>query len=79
MRDMTEIASLGYRIAICPGLLLGATVFVGDMVLKELADTKVHPSSGKGSPGDFFARFGGAEWDVVRSRFATDEPSRSVR
>ncbi|MDQ1478773.1 MAG: hypothetical protein QOE62_4002 [Actinomycetota bacterium] len=79
MRDMTEIASLGYRIAICPGLLLGATVFIGDMVLKELADTKVHPSSGKGSPGDFFARFGGAEWDVVRARFATDEPSRSVR
>jgi 2-methylisocitrate lyase-like PEP mutase family enzyme len=79
VNDMTQIASLGYRIAICPGLLLGATVFVGDMVLKELADTKVHPSSGKGSPADFFARFGGAEWDMVRARFAADELSASDR
>jgi 2-methylisocitrate lyase-like PEP mutase family enzyme len=79
VRDMAEIASLGYRIAICPGLLLGATVFVGDMVLHELADTGVHPSSGNGSPADFFARFGGADWDVVRARFAADEPSASAR
>jgi 2-methylisocitrate lyase-like PEP mutase family enzyme len=79
VRDMAEIASLGYRIAICPGLLLGATVFVGDMVLNELADTGVHPSSGSGSPADFFARFGGADWDVVRARFAADEPSASAR
>jgi 2-methylisocitrate lyase-like PEP mutase family enzyme len=79
VNDMTQIASFGYRIAICPGLLLGATVFVGDMVLKELADTGVHPSSGKGSPGDFFARFGGAEWDLVRARFAPDGLSGSDR
>jgi 2-methylisocitrate lyase-like PEP mutase family enzyme len=79
VNDMTQIASFGYRIAICPGLLLGATVFVGDMVLKELAETGVHPSSGKGSPGDFFARFGGAEWDMVRARFAADELSASDR
>ncbi len=71
--DMTEIASLGYRIALCPGLLLGATVMVGDMVLKELAESKQHPSSGKGKVGDFFARFGGAEWDLVRARFDTDD------
>jgi 2-methylisocitrate lyase-like PEP mutase family enzyme len=79
VNDMTQIASFGYRIAICPGLLLGATVFVGDMVLKELAETGVHPSSGKGSPGDFFARFGGAEWDLVRARFAPDGLSESDR
>jgi 2-methylisocitrate lyase-like PEP mutase family enzyme len=79
VNDMTQIASFGYRIAICPGLLLGATVFVGDMVLKQLAETGVHPSSGKGSPGDFFARFGGAEWDLVRARFAPDGLSASDR
>jgi 2-methylisocitrate lyase-like PEP mutase family enzyme len=73
--DLTEVASMGYRIALCPGLLLGATVLVGDLVLKELAETKRHPSSGKGSVGDFFARFGGAEWDDVRRRFADDEPA----
>ena len=73
--DLTEVASIGYRIALCPGLLLGATVMVGDLVLKELAETKRHPSSGKGSVGDFFARFGGTEWDDVRRRFADDEPA----
>jgi 2-methylisocitrate lyase-like PEP mutase family enzyme len=73
--DLTEVASIGYRIALCPGLLLGATVIVGDLVLKELAETKRHPSSGKGSVGDFFARFGGTEWDDVRRRFADDEPA----
>jgi 2-methylisocitrate lyase-like PEP mutase family enzyme len=73
--DLTEVASMGYRIALCPGLLLGATVMVGDLVLKELAETKRHPSSGKGSVGDFFARFGGTEWDDVRRRFADDEPA----
>jgi 2-methylisocitrate lyase-like PEP mutase family enzyme len=71
--DLTEVASMGYRIAICPGILLGATVIVGDVVLKELAETNRHPSSGKGSVGDFFARFGGTEWDDVRRRFADDE------
>lgn len=73
--DLTEVASIGYRIALCPGLLLGATVIVGDLVLTELAETKRHPSSGKGSVGDFFARFGGTEWDDVRRRFADDEPA----
>jgi 2-methylisocitrate lyase-like PEP mutase family enzyme len=71
--DLTAVASMGYRIALCPGLLLGATVMVGDLVLKELAETNRHPSSGKGSVGDFFARFGGTEWDDVRRRFADDE------
>jgi 2-methylisocitrate lyase-like PEP mutase family enzyme len=72
--DLTDVASMGYRIALCPGLLLGATVLVGDLVLKELAETNRHPSSGKGSVGDFFARFGGTEWDDVRRRFQNDEP-----
>ncbi|MCU1428646.1 MAG: putative carboxyvinyl-carboxyphosphonate phosphorylmutase [Actinomycetia bacterium] len=73
VNDLTDVASMGYRIALCPGLLLGATVMVGDIVLKELAETNRHPSSGKGSVGDFFARFGGAEWDDIRRRFADDE------
>ena len=69
--SLDDVESMGYRIALCPGLLLGANVLIGDMVLQELAETRRHPSSGKGSVGDFFARFGGAEWDVVRERFAT--------
>ena len=71
VESLDDVESMGYRMALCPGLLLGATVLIGDMVLQELAETRRHPSSGKGSVGDFFARFGGAEWDVVRERFAT--------
>jgi 2-methylisocitrate lyase-like PEP mutase family enzyme len=71
--DMRQVESMGYRIALCPGLLLGATVMIGDIVLKELAETNVHPSSGRGSVGDFFARFGAAEWDLVRERVAAHE------
>ena len=70
---------MGYRIALCPGLLLGANVLIGDMVLQELAETRRHPSSGKGSVGDFFARFGGAEWDVVRERFRHLRFARTAR
>jgi 2-methylisocitrate lyase-like PEP mutase family enzyme len=71
--DMRQIESMGYRIALCPGLLLGSTVIIGDIVLKELAETNVHPSGGGGSVGDFFARFGAAEWDLVRDRVTAHE------
>jgi hypothetical protein len=77
--DLADVASMGYRIALCPALLLAATVMVGDLVLQELAETQRHPSSGKGSVGDFFARFGGAEWDDIRRRFADDDPPPAHR
>lgn len=72
VRDTNDAAELGYRIVLCPALLLGATVMIGDLVLAELASTGVHPSSAKGSIGDFFARFGAAEWDALRDRFAEE-------
>jgi 2-methylisocitrate lyase-like PEP mutase family enzyme len=68
--DLTEIESMGYRIALCPGLLLGAAVIIGDLVLQELAETRKHPTSGRGTVGDLFARFGAGEWDEIRRRFA---------
>ena len=71
VESLDDVESMGYRIALCPGLLLGANVLIGDMVLQELAETRRHRSSGRESVGDFFTRFGGAEWDVVRERSAT--------
>jgi 2-methylisocitrate lyase-like PEP mutase family enzyme len=69
--DLRQAEDLGYKIAICPGLLLGATVVVGDAVLKGLAETGLHPSGGgPGTVGDMFKRFGAEEWDRVRERFA---------
>ena len=67
--DLAQAEAMGYRIALVPGLLLGAAVLVGDAVLRDLADTRVHPG-GKGTVGDLFARLGASEWDAVRDRFA---------
>jgi 2-methylisocitrate lyase-like PEP mutase family enzyme len=69
--DLNVAEELGYRIAICPGLLLGATVLIGDAVLKDLASTRIHPGGGNpGSVGQLFRRLGAEEWDRVRERFA---------
>jgi 2-methylisocitrate lyase-like PEP mutase family enzyme len=69
--DLSVAEQLGYKIAICPGLLLGATVMIGDAVLKELASTRRHPSGGNpGTIGSLFQRFGAAEWDDIRARFS---------
>lgn len=67
--DLGLAEELGYRIAICPALLLGATVMVGDRVLKELAETRSHPSGANTTPADLFRRFGADEWDEIRKRF----------
>jgi 2-methylisocitrate lyase-like PEP mutase family enzyme len=68
--DLALVEDLGYRIALCPGLLLGASVMIGDAVLKNLAETRQHPGSRGGTVGDLFRRFGAAEWDELRERFA---------
>jgi 2-methylisocitrate lyase-like PEP mutase family enzyme len=68
--DLHQAEDLGYRIAICPGLLLGAAVMVGDAVLKGLAETRQHPDGGgRGSVSELFKRFGAEEWDRIRERF----------
>jgi len=68
--DLNVAEELGYRVAICPGLLLGATVLIGDAVLKDLASTRIHPGGGNpGSVGQLFRRFGAEEWDRIRDRF----------
>jgi 2-methylisocitrate lyase-like PEP mutase family enzyme len=69
--DLNQAEDLGYKIAICPGLLLGAVVLVGDAVLKGLAETRQHPSGGgSGTVREMFNRFGAQEWDEIRERFA---------
>ncbi len=70
LTDLVVAEDLGYKIALCPGLLLAANVLVGDMVLKELAETRRHPTGGGGEVGDLFRRFGAEEWDRIRAEFA---------
>lgn len=64
---------MGYKIAICPGLLLGGLVLLGDAVLSELARTRQHPAGGSSGPREFFQRFGSDGWDAIRDRFAVTE------
>jgi 2-methylisocitrate lyase-like PEP mutase family enzyme len=69
--DLNQAEDLGYKIAICPGLLLGAVVMVGDAVLNSLAETRQHPDGGgRGTVHQMFNRFGAEEWDQIRERFA---------
>jgi 2-methylisocitrate lyase-like PEP mutase family enzyme len=67
--DLSDAEAMGYQLAICPGLLLAATVIVGEAVLKDLAEKRVHPTSGRGTVGDLFARLGAPEWDAIRNRY----------
>ena len=51
-------------------LLLGATVMIGDVVLKDLESTRIHPGGGNpGSVAQLLRRFGAEEWDRIRERF----------
>ncbi|MGH3155887.1 MAG: isocitrate lyase/PEP mutase family protein [Streptosporangiaceae bacterium] len=69
--DLSQAEDFGYKIAICPGLLLGAVVMAGDAVLTGLAETRQHPGGGgRGTVREMFNRFGAQEWDEIRERFA---------
>jgi 2-methylisocitrate lyase-like PEP mutase family enzyme len=59
--------SMGYAIAIVPGLLLGGIIQTCDRLLGDLKEGKFPPVTG--SPGKTFARFGAAEWDQRRTAF----------
>ena len=71
---LREAESLGYRMAILPGLLLGATIAAGDRALRALRESGA-PAGGAagGPPGasvlEVFRRFGADEWNALRRRF----------
>lgn len=68
--DMARIAELGYRMALCPGLLLGSGAQLAERLLDELASTGVHPRGDEIPLTELYARLGAAEWDTIRARFA---------
>ena len=65
---LTEVESMGYKLAILPGLMLKATIEAGDAALAELMKTR-NPPSFSGSVAQTFRRFGADEWDGLRKRF----------
>jgi 2-methylisocitrate lyase-like PEP mutase family enzyme len=64
--DQAEAA--GYKLAIVPGLLLGAVISGCQRALNDLRPSAEAGATG-GSPRDFFRLFGADEWDEYRTRF----------
>ncbi len=67
--DLTfeEISKAGYKLAILPGLLLGAILELCDQQLSRSKQTGRHAPAGTSSPKQIFARFGAEEWDELGS------------
>jgi hypothetical protein len=68
---MAEAQALGYRIAILPGLLLGAVMVAADQALRAMKVSGAPANAPKGAGvSDTFRRFGADEWNALRQRFA---------
>lgn len=68
---MAQAQALGYRIAILPGLLLGAVMVAADQALRAMKETGAPATAPKGANvSDTFRRFGADEWNALRQRFA---------
>jgi len=70
---LAEAQALGYRLAILPGLLLGAVMSAADRALRALRETGAPPAAAPGANvADTFRRFGADEWNALRRRFADE-------
>jgi len=75
--DLLEAETMGYKLAIVPGLLLKNVVGICDRVLAELKVTHRHPPPVKEmTVPEMFRRFGADEWDARRTHF---RPAPSTR
>ena len=68
--DMRDAQSMGYKLAIVPGLLFKSVIGVCDEALQQLKTTHRHPDPANGlTVRQVFARFGADEWDARRTQF----------
>jgi len=69
--DLKWAESVGYKVAIVPGLLLRSVVAICDQMLAELKATNKHPVPVREfTTPELHDRFGRAEWDALRDRFS---------
>jgi len=67
-----DARQMGYRLALCPGVLLRTFVSAADEALAALKKSGL-PTAGVGGDAPVsatFQRFGAGEWDALRERFA---------
>jgi 2-methylisocitrate lyase-like PEP mutase family enzyme len=68
--DLRDAQTMGYKVAILPGLLLKTVYGACDAALAALKETHRHPTPlFEGNVRDGFRRFGADEWDALRIRF----------
>ncbi|MEI9930128.1 MAG: hypothetical protein WDM89_06160 [Rhizomicrobium sp.] len=69
--SFAEAEALGYRLAILPGLLLGAVMVACDHALRAARESGITPETPRtAGVADTFRRFGADEWNGLRQRFA---------
>ena len=69
--DMDQARAMGFKLAILPGILLRSVVMGCEEILSNLQTNNQLPDPKQGiNVRDMFARFGAAEWDELRDRFA---------
>jgi 2-methylisocitrate lyase-like PEP mutase family enzyme len=74
-----EAEAMGYRLAIMPSLLLSTVMNACDAALEAVRTTDRPPSSaGQMRVADRFRRFGGDEWDALRTRFRDPPASKAA-
>jgi len=77
--DLREAQTMGYRLAIVPGLLLKAVIGACDEMLAELKATHVHPVPRTDmTVREAFNRVGATEWDALRTRFRDEVVRRAA-
>jgi 2-methylisocitrate lyase-like PEP mutase family enzyme len=70
-----DVARMGYRLAIVPGMLFKAVIGICDTTLAELRRSGRHPvPAGSMSVREAFARVGADEWDAVSARLQGGKP-----
>ena len=77
--DLREAETMGYKLAIVPGLLIKCVVGVCDDALAELKASHRHPHPPKSmTVREVFQRVGADEWDARRTQFRDVAPTRSA-
>jgi 2-methylisocitrate lyase-like PEP mutase family enzyme len=77
--DLRQAQTMGYRLAIVPGLLLKAVIGACDEALTELRATHMHPVPRHDmTVRDAFNRVGAEEWDALRTRFRQPGQQRAA-
>ena len=77
--DLHETETMGYKLAILPGLLIKSVVGICDQMLAELKANHRHPLPVKEiTVPEMFRRFGADEWGARRDRFRTGPARREA-